>query len=94
MKVKSFLIGVFLGILTPLLDLLLIVAFIKEGTLRNVINELVLTRSMSGLISIAAVPNLLLFFVFLKQNRDETAKGILAATLIIALITVLIKSTP
>lgn len=94
MKVKSFLIGIFLGILTPLLDLLLIVAFIKEGTLRNVINELILTRSMSGLISIAAVPNLLLFFVFLKRNRDETAKGILAATLIIALITVLIKSTP
>jgi len=54
--------------------------------------DLYKTRSLSGLISIAAIPNLLLFFLFLKQNRDAVSKGILAATLLIAVITTLIKS--
>ncbi len=54
--------------------------------------DLYKTQSLSGLISIAAIPNLLLFFLFLKQNRDAVSKGILAATLLIAVITTLIKS--
>ena len=81
-----------MGILTPLFTLVLVVYFFTDISLKNSLMDLYKTQSLSGLISIAAIPNLLLFFLFLKQNRDAVSKGILAATLLIAVITTLIKS--
>jgi len=92
LKINSFSFGLILGILTPLFTLVLVVYFFTDISLKNSLMDLYKTRSLSGLISIAAIPNLLLFFLFLKRNRDAVSKGILAATLLIAVITTLIKS--
>jgi hypothetical protein len=92
LKINSFSFGLILGILTPLFTLVLVVYFFTDISLKNSLMDLYKTQSLSGLISIAAIPNLLLFFLFLKRNRDAVSKGILAATLLIAVITTLIKS--
>jgi hypothetical protein len=92
LKINPLINGLVLGLLTPLLTLVFIVCFFTDISLKNSLIDLYQTRSINGLISIAAIPNMLLFFVFLKQNRDTIAKGVLAATLLIAMITVLIKS--
>ena len=42
-------------------------------------------------IALAALPNLFVFFVFLKKNQDIRAKGVLIATLVIAFLTVILK---
>lgn len=92
LKVNPFTAGLALGIGAPLLTLIFIVYFFTNISLKNALIELIQSRALNGLISIAAIPNLLLFFGLLKRNRDAVAKGVLAATLFIAFITVLLKS--
>jgi len=42
-------------------------------------------------LSLAAVSNLFVFFVFIKKNQDNRAKGVLLATILIALTTLVLK---
>jgi len=42
-------------------------------------------------LSLAAIPNLFIFFVFLKKNQDSRAKGVLMATILVALTTLILK---
>lgn len=42
-------------------------------------------------LSIAAIPNLFVFFIFIKKNQDQRAKGVLLATILIALTTLILK---
>ncbi|WP_228850557.1 hypothetical protein [Aegicerativicinus sediminis] len=43
------------------------------------------------LVSIGAVFNLLLFFYFLRRKKDYKARGVVLATLLIAIITFIVK---
>jgi len=43
------------------------------------------------ILSIAAIPNLFVFFVFIKKKQDNRAKGVLITTIVIALITLVLK---
>ena len=43
------------------------------------------------LISIGAILNLGAFFVFIRKREDEKAKGVLLITILIALVTFIIK---
>ncbi len=42
-------------------------------------------------LSIAAIPNLFVFFIFIKKKQDNRAKGVLMATILIALTTLILK---
>ena len=48
-------------------------------------------NSLAGLVSLSAIPNLLLFFVFIWTNWNKSARGVIFATLIVAGITLLLK---
>lgn len=48
-------------------------------------------NSYGKLLAIASIPNLLVFFVFLKKNQDNRAKGVLIEVISVALITVFLK---
>lgn len=52
---------------------------IKEGNLYGKI------------LALAAIPNLFVFFVFIKKREDNQAKGVLIATFLIAFITLVLK---
>lgn len=53
--------------------------FIKEGDL------------FGKVITLAAIPNLFVFFVFIKKKQDYKAKGVLLATIVLALFTLILK---
>lgn len=53
--------------------------FIKEGNL------------LGKVITLAAIPNLFVFFVFIKKRQDYRAKGVLLATILLALFTLVLK---
>ena len=53
--------------------------FIKKGNL------------FGKVLSLAAVSNLFVFFVFIKKKQDNRAKGVLLATILIALTTLVLK---
>ncbi|PHR71652.1 MAG: hypothetical protein COA67_06200 [Lutibacter sp.] len=42
-------------------------------------------------LGLAAIPNLFVFFVFLKKNQDYRAKGVLIATIVTALFMLILK---
>lgn len=43
------------------------------------------------ILTLAAIPNLFVFFVFLKKKQDYRARGVLLATILIALTTFVLK---
>jgi hypothetical protein len=53
--------------------------FIKEGNL------------LGKVITLAAIPNLFVFFVFIKKRQDYRARGVLLATILLALFTLVLK---
>jgi hypothetical protein len=53
--------------------------FIEEGNL------------FGKVLSLAAVSNLFVFFVYIKKQQDHRAKGVLLATILIALTTLVLK---
>ena len=42
-------------------------------------------------LSLAAIPNLVVFFIYIKNKQDNSAKGVLLATILIALTTFVLK---
>ena len=42
-------------------------------------------------LSLAALPNLFVFFVFIKKKQDYRARGVLMATILTALVTFVLK---
>jgi hypothetical protein len=43
------------------------------------------------ILSLAAIPNLFVFFIFIRKKQDNRAKGVLMTTIIIALTTLILK---
>jgi len=49
-------------------------------------------RDLFGkVITLAAIPNLFVFLVFLKKRQDYKARGVLLATIVLALCTLILK---
>ena len=46
---------------------------------------------LTKLMSIGALLNLGAFFIFLKKNKDQSAKGVLIATILVLILTMIIK---
>ncbi len=55
------------------------ISMIKEGNLYGKI------------LTLASIPNLLIFFVFIKKKQDYRARGVLLATILVAFITFVLK---
>ena len=54
--------------------------------------ELIQEGKLYGeVLSLAAIPNLFVFFVFIKKKQDNRAKGVLMTTIFIALTTLVLK---
>ena len=95
MKNKDFIIGFFIGLACNFLGILIsVIVLFKSINFSELIyfcNEVINENSLTKLISLGALINLIVFFIFLKYNHDNKAKGILAATIFAALLTVIIN---
>ncbi len=83
--------GLILGIILPLLAIVLIWLFNSEESLTSYLKGFYRVNSMAGLISLSAIPNLLLFFVFIWTNRIRPARGVIFATFIVAFVMLIFK---
>ncbi len=55
------------------------------GALPKFFTALKLTEMFSSVVSLSALPNLLLFFIFIWTHRNRSAKGVLTAVMIITI---------
>ena len=93
---KEVFFGLFSGFLANFLGMIItIIVLFQETNSSNIfkiINDSFLDNSISKLISLGAILNLIMFFIFLKYDFEERAKGVLLATFIIAILTIYINN--
>ena len=88
MKKTDLLIGFFIGILSALLGTIL---FLKLFTEVQTINDFHIVREqgiLGKVLTLGAILNIIIFFILLKKNKELMARGIVLATIILAILTV------
>ncbi len=88
---KEILIGVFAAILATFCGFYVYVEFVSPYGYDQTINMIAKGKLFGKVLSLAALPNLLVFFVFLKKNKDYRARGVLLATMLTAITVMILK---
>ena len=92
---KDFIIGFLNGLacnfLGVIISLIVLFKTINFSELLYYFNKAINEKSLTKLISLGALVNLIVFFIFLKYNHDNKARGILAATIFTAFLTLIIN---
>jgi len=89
---KQLIKGTIVGIIAPIAAFVVYVAFFTEDSDPvGMYNKLIEMDTLSHAMSLSALINLLLFFMNIKTNRDEAAKGILLATILYGITIAIIK---
>lgn len=86
------LIGSVLGILVPFISLLLYVEIkFDELSLIDFLQGYLKLGILTHVISLAVLPNLLVFFIFIQTNLLKAARGVLLATFLFAFTVLIIR---
>ena len=92
MKNKELIIGIIIGLLASFIGLLItLLIFGKGNSMGDSLDIAIRNGVLTKLVSMGAILNLGAFFLFLKQQKDLRARGVLIATVIVALITIIVK---
>ncbi|WP_397364692.1 hypothetical protein [Olleya sp. R77988] len=83
---KDVIIGFILGIISTCIGILLYIVLFSKFGIEETIKQALQFKFVGKLVSLGALLNLGLFFLFLNRKQDNKAKGVLIATLIIGLI--------
>jgi hypothetical protein len=80
------------GLFAPVIGYLAFTSLYFKGVSFLDVFELFQTRNvLPHVISLSVIVNLVLFFTFLKMNRDYSARGVLGATFIYVFVVVYLK---
>ena len=90
-KDKYFLWGIFTGFLWTSFGVIILIFSLSEASLENSIFYLYKQKRLGGLISLAALINLPLFFISLRKNKIPFAAGIVAISIITVIFVGLLK---
>ena len=83
--------GIILGLVVPVLAFIVTWAIRYEGSLGAYLENFYRINKLASLISLAAIPNLLVFFIFIWTNMNRAARGVLIATFLMAAIMLVVK---
>ena len=90
---KEVFFGLFSGFLANFLGVIItIIVLFKEANMLKIINDSFIDNSITKLISLGAILNLIVFFIFLKYDYEERAKGVLLSTFVIAILTIYLNN--
>lgn len=91
-KSGSLKLGLLLGLLFPLV-VMVVFYLVKFSSypIEYFREQLMNMKLFSKFISICVYPNLLLFFIFIWRNRLLSARGVLGATILLALAVFIVK---
>ena len=89
---NSLILGVILGILIPIIAVIFFNYSVNKSlTLIEFYKSMQEKNIMSSILSLTGIPNLMMFFLFLKLNKLKTVKGLMFATVILAITVYLVK---
>lgn len=81
---KEILVGFLVGLLATAMGFYFYVEFVLNGSFQESLTIINNKNLYGQILSIAAIPNLLVFFVFIKKKQDYRARGVLIATILVA----------
>ena len=88
---KDILIGVLISLFATFGGVFLYLEYFSRYELYETIDLIKEGRLYGKVLSLAAIPNLFVFFIFIKKKQDYKAKGVLLATILIAFTTLVLK---
>ncbi len=91
---KEILIGIVVGVIATLVGMFfysMYSAYTSNLTQETAIEVFLEQGKLGYLISIGAILNLIAFFIFLKRKQDYRARGVLLATIFIAIIVLILQ---
>ena len=84
--------GFALGIIVPVISFFIVYKIKFDNyTLREFYDFLLSMNALPKILSLMVIPNLLVFFIFIWTNHLYAARGVLAATVVDALIIMALK---
>jgi|TARA_R110000751_G_scaffold113854_3_gene213202 uncharacterized SAM-binding protein YcdF (DUF218 family) len=86
---KHIILGFILGVISTGIGVLLYIAFFSRYGIEETFKKAIQFKFVDKIVSLGALLNLGLFFLFLNRKKDDLAKGVLIATLIIGLIIII-----
>ena len=96
MNKKEILLGTLSGFLANTVGTIFsVIILFQEINISNIlkfVSNSISDNFITKLISLGAVMNLMVFFVFLKYDFEEKAQGVLFATFIIAILTIYLNN--
>jgi len=89
MKKKELLIGFLAAVVATIAGFYLYVEYASDYSFADSLNLIREQKLLGSVLVLAAIPNLFVFFIFLKKKQDLRAKGVLLACFLIALLILL-----
>lgn len=90
-KFDTLLSGLIPALVLPVLTLLGFWIVKSDRSLMDFLVQFQEMGLLSKVVSLAAIPNLLLFFIFIWTKRNFSARGVIFATLILAFFMLILK---
>lgn len=90
-KFDTLLTGLLPALVLPVLFMLVFWLVKSDRGLLEFLTQFQQMKMLSKVLSLAAIPNLLLFFIFIWTNRNFSARGVIFATFLLAFIMIILK---
>jgi len=89
---KDIIIGILVGLVANAIGVFIAATLLGGGDSFFTVIEAAIAEGFIGkLVSLGAVLNLITFFIFIKKKQDFRARGVLLVTILIAILTFVIK---
>ncbi|CAL2083444.1 hypothetical protein [Tenacibaculum sp. 190524A02b] len=88
---KEILIGFLVSLFATACGFFIYIQYISQSDFSTTLNQVKQGGVLGTVIALSAIPNLFVFFVFLKKKQDYRARGVLVATIFTALFTFILK---
>lgn len=86
-------VGVLVSLLATFAGAFIYVEFFSRYDFQTTMQVLKEQDLYGKVLTLAAIPNLFVFFIFIKKKQDYRARGVLLTTILIAITTFVIKLT-
>lgn len=88
---KEVAIGILIALIATFCGFFIYLEFISDDTISETYKKVREGGVLGPVLALAAIPNLFVFWVFLRKNQDYRARGVLITTVAIALVTLVLK---
>ena len=96
MNKKEILLGTLSGFLAntagTIFSVIILFKEINISNILRIVSNSISNNFITKLISLGAIMNLIVFFIFLRYDYEERARGVLVATFIIAILTIYLNN--